>query len=136
MTESLDLNFLTYHCCHSLGSALYYTGEISMHASPVYFTIDSEDYPVVNISDRAKAKGMKVSQSDIEILFSVTGLSSDKTHTWTMHDYDDGNGSSKFLTLYRLTLVHTRSYPTFLISYSSHYIQRDEAGQLGNIHRR
>ena len=81
-----------------------------MRATPVYFMIDSETYPVVNITQLAKKKGMKGSQSDVDTLFSVTGLDDKKTHTWMMHDYDDGSNQEKFLSLYRLTSVYSQLF--------------------------
>jgi len=90
------------------GSAIYYTGEISSGASPVEIIIDSVSHAILNISHQARAKGMKTSASDVEILFSAENLDSKTMHTFTLKDYEASGESDKFITLYRLTTESRR----------------------------
>jgi len=94
------------------GSAIYYTGEISSGASPVEIIIDSVSHAILNISHQARAKGMKTSASDVEILFSAENLDSKTMHTFTLKDYEASGESDKFITLYRLTVTTGSSSST------------------------
>ncbi len=103
LPQSPSASSLHYHLFQ--GSAIYYTGEISSGASPVEIIIDSVSHAILNISHQARAKGMKTSASDVEILFSAENLDSKTMHTFTLQDYEASGESDKFITLYRLTYV-------------------------------
>ncbi|KLO07420.1 hypothetical protein SCHPADRAFT_945295 [Schizopora paradoxa] len=90
---------------NSKRSAIYYTGEINSGASAVEILIDSVTYSVLNISHQARIKGIKNSESDVEILFSAEDLDPQSIHTFTLRDYDEKDEKEKFITLYRLTVT-------------------------------
>ena len=93
-----------------IGSAIYYTGEINSGASAVEILIDSVSYSILNISHQARVKGIKSTESDVEILFSAENLDPKSIHTFTLKDYGEKNEKEKFITLYRLTLVAPNSF--------------------------